>query len=271
MSIANLPNIIIPFITFAAFAFSRKSSLDVAQAFSSLSILSLITSPIANMIYAIPQLYSSLGCLQRIQEYLQKETRCDLRQVTTTSDRIQANEQLKISSTKDGSLELVSLPKPARESNLGFGADNQILSIRDGSFGWDENRQTVIEGVNLHIPGPSLTIVVGPVGCGKSTFLKGLLGETPSFSGSVQLPTREFAFCDQTPWIRNGTIRENIICHLEFDEVWYNSVIHACALDADFQQLPDGDRTTVGSKGIKLSGGQRQRVVLHQRPGPREN
>ena len=77
----------------------------------------------------------------------------------------------------------------------------------------------------------------------------------------MQLSTREFAFCDQVPWIRNGTIRENIIGHLEFDATWYNSIVYACALDTDFQQLSDGDMTTVGSKGMKLSGGQRQRVV----------
>jgi ABC-type bacteriocin/lantibiotic exporter with double-glycine peptidase domain len=159
-------------------------------------------------------------------------------------------------------MELQRLQQMADESDVGGGVDKQILNIRDGSFGWHENRQTTIQGVNLHLPGPSLTMVVGPVGSGKSTFLKGLLGETSSFKGSMQLSTREFAFCDQIPWIRHGTIRENIIGHLEFDEVLYNSVIYACALDTDFKQLPDGDRTTVGSKGMKLSGGQRQRVVI---------
>ncbi|RAO74265.1 uncharacterized protein BHQ10_010277 [Talaromyces amestolkiae] len=255
--LTNLPNIIIPVITFAAFALSQKSSLNVAQAFSSLSILSLITSPIATMIYAIPQLYSSLGCFQRIQEYLQQEHRRDLRKVETTSVK-----QHVVSDANDNMLELQPLPKAARESEMGGSVDKQILSIRDGSFGWNRNRQSTIQGINIHLYGPSLTMVVGPVGCGKSTFLKGLLGETSSFEGSVQLSTREFSFCDQVPWIKNGTIRENIIGHLEFDEVWYNSIIYACALDTDFQQLPDGDMTTVGSKGMKLSGGQRQRVSM---------
>jgi ABC-type transport system involved in cytochrome bd biosynthesis fused ATPase/permease subunit len=49
-----------------------------------------------------------------------------------------------------------------------------------------------------------LTIVVGSVGCGKSTFLKGLLGETPVFGGSVHVETPEIAFCDQSPWIANA-------------------------------------------------------------------
>lgn len=46
-----------------------------------------------------------------------------------------------------------------------------------------------------------------------------------------------------------------------FDEAWYTMVIHACALEKDFEQLPDGDQSMVGSRGIALSGGQRQQLV----------
>lgn len=35
-----------------------------------------------------------------------------------------------------------------------------------------------------------------------------------------------------------------------------------CALKKDFEQLPNGDKTLVGEKGISLSGGQRARINL---------
>lgn len=59
----------------------------------------------------------------------------------------------------------------------------------------------------------------------------------------------------------NSSIRDNILLYSEYKQDWYDEVVIACALEADFQMLPQGDSTIVGSKGMKLSGGQRQRVV----------
>ncbi|SMY20782.1 unnamed protein product [Zymoseptoria tritici ST99CH_1A5] len=43
---------------------------------------------------------------------------------------------------------------------------------------------------------------------------------------------------------------------------WYDCVIAACCLTHDFEALPEGDETAIGSRGMNLSGGQRQRVAL---------
>jgi ATP-binding cassette subfamily C (CFTR/MRP) protein 1 len=48
---------------------------------------------------------------------------------------------------------------------------------------------------------------------------------------------------------------------VEIDENWYRTVIHACGLEEDIEQLNGGDLKAVGSRGATLSGGQRQRVV----------
>jgi ATP-binding cassette subfamily C (CFTR/MRP) protein 4 len=42
----------------------------------------------------------------------------------------------------------------------------------------------------------------------------------------------------------------------------YRQVVKVCALEQDFKQLPHGDRTFVGERGITLSGGQKARVNL---------
>jgi len=42
----------------------------------------------------------------------------------------------------------------------------------------------------------------------------------------------------------------------------YKQVIEACSLSMDLEQLPAGDQTEIGERGITLSGGQKQRVSL---------
>ncbi len=72
----------------------------------------------------------------------------------------------------------------------------------------------------------------------------------------------EIAYASQEPWIFSGTVRQNILCGLDLDEVRYFQVIKASALEFDLSKFPHGDETQVGEKGISLSGGQKSRISL---------
>ena len=72
----------------------------------------------------------------------------------------------------------------------------------------------------------------------------------------------DIAYVPQTAWLRNATIRDNILFGEPFDEMRYNQVITACALKRDLEQFEGGDLTEIGEKGVNLSGGQKQRVSL---------
>jgi ATP-binding cassette subfamily C (CFTR/MRP) protein 1 len=48
----------------------------------------------------------------------------------------------------------------------------------------------------------------------------------------------------------------------DYDSIWYNTVVNACALSIDIARFPVGEQTTVGNKGMSLSGGQKQRLAL---------
>ncbi|KAM0464545.1 hypothetical protein ACHAPV_002375 [Trichoderma viride] len=108
------------------------------------------------------------------------------------------------------------------------------------------------------------SIVIGPTACGKSTLLKALLGETPIHDGRVLIePTaRRIGYCDQTPFLTNASVRDNILGYASFDENRYNEVLEATMLLPDLALLPQGDLTKIGSNGVSLSGGQRQRVSM---------
>jgi ATP-binding cassette, subfamily C (CFTR/MRP), member 1 len=70
------------------------------------------------------------------------------------------------------------------------------------------------------------------------------------------------SYVQQMPWIRNCTIRENILFNLPMNNARYNRTIEICQLASDLEMLPGGDLTEIGEKGINLSGGQKARVSL---------
>lgn len=236
------PLLISPPLTFA---FAQRT-LDASTMFTSLSYLLLLTNPLTIVFQSVPQLLSGLACLGRIQAFLECENRHDFRQVLA---------DMRLTSEK-----------AAAGSGAGSDSNSDLLHpivVNNGSFGWEADK-FVLRGVETKIPKSSLTLVIGPVGSGKSTLCKALLGEIPFSGGSVTLSTRfpHVGFCDQTAFLANGSIRDNIIGFSPFENDRYNEVIEATALAFDLATLPQGDRSNVGSDGITLSGGQKQRVSL---------
>ena len=74
--------------------------------------------------------------------------------------------------------------------------------------------------------------------------------------------TDTVAFCSQTPWLLNDTIRNNILFGSAFNAKRYKHVLAACCLLPDLKVMDVGDQTLVGEKGTVLSGGQKARISL---------
>uniref|UniRef100_A0A671TU71 ATP-binding cassette, sub-family C (CFTR/MRP), member 10 n=1 Tax=Sparus aurata TaxID=8175 RepID=A0A671TU71_SPAAU len=110
----------------------------------------------------------------------------------------------------------------------------------------------------------SLVVVVGKVGCGKSSLLAAVTGELSRLSGVVYVADRAagFGLAAQEPWIQHASVRDNILFGKAHDPAFYQAVIEACALSDDLNVLPNGDKTEVGENGVTLSGGQKARLAL---------
>ena len=84
----------------------------------------------------------------------------------------------------------------------------------------------------LRVPAGATWAVVGPVGCGKSSFLHALLGEMerqPGSSSVVEL-CGSTAYAAQTAFVVNATIRENICFGTPYSQEAYDRVVDACCL-----------------------------------------
>lgn len=264
---AYTPNSIAPVITFAAYtaiAAKEGTVLDSTRIFTSLSLLSLITEPLNQLFHALPEFFAAVACFGRIQKFLLTEPRQDTREAFQPPSQAVPLKSRSISSGSKTSseVEFKILRSKTLENN-----DGQAISIQNGAFGWNLEDKPILQDINVDVASAKLTMVIGQVGCGKTTLLKAMLGETPKAEGRVMVSTRDMAFCDQTPWLTNQTLQQNITAFSKYDASWYSTVVRACALQEDIAQLANKDQSMVGSKGITLSGGQKQRVVSQKPAG----
>ena len=262
--------VIAPVLTFIVFSLlalrsDGKYTLDTSKAFTSLSLFALLADPLASLIMALTAFAGSVGSFDRIQNFLETAEHGDKRLQrypskldSTQSSQTSESSDESLPSAEKSSIVLLSDKNTPSFSNM----IGDALSVQEGSFGWDAEKKPLISSIQTTIPRGKLTMIVGPVGCGKTTLLKAMLGEVPAISGKVNVFTNDCSYCDQSPFHMNGTIRDTVTAFSEFDDRWYNTVFEACALDEDLKQMHLGDQTRIGSKGIALSGGQSQRLAL---------
>jgi ABC-type multidrug transport system fused ATPase/permease subunit len=208
-----------------------------------------------------------VGSFKRIQEFISMEARAERRKFPSLHGSVASSVSIDTNSEKGSEL---SQKDDFAEQVFGMHSlGSHAIVIEHGLFGWDKGKgSATLQDINMIVPRGKITMVVGPVGCGKSTLLKAVLGELPVMGGTLQLSSLRIALCDQTAWHVNGTVQQSITGSSAYDLRWYSSVVRSCALDEDLRQLPQGDQTQIGSKGIALSGGQSQRIVSLPVPPP---
>ncbi|KAK1984403.1 ABC transporter [Colletotrichum cereale] len=248
------------------FSSGRGDTLTLQKAFTAYSLLILVNRPLVGIVMGLPLLAAASTSFQRIQYFLNGNERKDNRLIAASPTRdgnilrvnlVSQSPNKKTVPSQD--LELLELQNnDSVRSNL---AENVIISI-NGTFSWSDDTKPVVDIDNWNIKRGTFTLVLGPVGCGKSTLLKALLGALSSFKGTIHTNLSSIAYCGQTAWIANDTVRNIIVGHAAFDPPWYHTIIRACALEQDISNWPQGENTVAGSKGISMSGGQKHRLAI---------
>lgn len=148
------------------------------------------------------------------------------------------------------------------------------IRFHDVHFAYD-NRQPVLQGIDLSIKAGEIVALVGPSGAGKSTMFNLIPRFYDTNSGSVEIDDvdvrnltqaslrQQIAIVPQETMLFGGTIFENIL-YGQLNASREEVIAAAKAANAHefIEGLPDGYETIVGERGIRLSGGQRQRIAI---------
>jgi len=151
------------------------------------------------------------------------------------------------------------------------------VTLEDLSFAYAD--APVFSGLSLTAQPGDIIGVTGPVACGKSTFGRLFLCESP-YGGSVRFGNRELfglsqreisetvGYLGHDPELNADTVKNNVLCGSKKDVEPY---LKAVALDGEVAAMENGAETVIGTSGVRLSGGQAQRLALartlaHPRP-----
>ncbi|KAK1444652.1 ATP-binding cassette sub-family C protein [Babesia gibsoni] len=155
-------------------------------------------------------------------------------------------------------------------------SDDMLVAYKSAAFAWENNREAILKSESLESPllksmdfelkRGEVRIVTGPQGCGKTSFIKSILGEMSLVSGSMAVAPLSTGmpifYTSQEVWLPTDSIRAIITFGYVFDEEIYNEVVRCAELLRDFSSWDDGDMRVISEKGYSLSGGQRVRVSL---------
>lgn len=239
------------FATLAVFGvhtYVLQRPLSAEIAFTALAFLELVREGLETLPSQVPEVLSALISLRRVAAFLQEDETAKYDQLLGTSE----------------------------------GPDHPLVGFTGAAaFGYrpseelEEGNEFQLHGLDISFPA-GLTIVIGPVGSGKTSLLLALLGEMHRIKGRNYLPSplgrdslsvedgliNTVAYAPQTPWLLGTTIKENILFGLPYEKARFDAVLFACALGPDLKILEYGEETEVGEKGTALSGGQKARIGL---------
>ena len=232
--------------------------ISVGQLSAFLSYANQYTKPFNEISGVVTELQNALACASRIFELIEEQPE-----------------------------------KPDAENAYELGEADGTVSIENVSFSYNP-QQKLIENFNLQVKPGQRVAIVGPTGCGKTTFINLLMRFYDVNSGTISLgeeiaslETKESTSKDesntlynimgitrkslrknygmvlQETWLKAGTIRENI-CMGKPDATEEEMIAAAKAAHAHsfIKRLPDKYETVIAEDGGNLSQGQKQLLCI---------
>ena len=161
------------------------------------------------------------------------------------------------------------------DGSLSCDAKGKDIEFKNVSFRYTDNDPYVLNNVNFKIKSGSTVAFVGQSGAGKSTLAnliprfyditsgEILIGGINIKDYKVHSLRKNIGVVSQEPFLFNDTIRNNIAYANEAaTEEEIEAAAKAAYADEFIKNLPDGNETMTGERGVRLSGGQKQRLTI---------
>ncbi|PPA82075.1 multidrug ABC transporter ATP-binding protein [Brevibacillus laterosporus] len=148
------------------------------------------------------------------------------------------------------------------------------IEYHDVTFGY-QNKENILNSINLTIRAGETVAFVGPSGAGKTTLCSLLPRFYDVTAGRITIDgldirdlkleslRKQIGIVQQDVFLFSGTLRENIQygnLQASDEEIW-NATRHA-KLEEFIHSQKDGLETIIGERGVMLSGGQKQRLAI---------
>jgi ATP-binding cassette subfamily C protein LapB len=173
--------------------------------------------------------------------------------------------------------EIMKLPveRPAGKTFLPRKRFDGVIGVKNLTFSYPGQTTKVLNNITLEIAAGEKVGIIGPVGSGKTTLGKLILGLYEPIDGMVTMDGTDIRQIDpaelrhflgyvpQDIVLFQGTVRDNIT--MGVDDIDDQSVIHAAEMsgvDEFVKKHPSGFDMRVEEFGRGLSGGQRQSVAM---------
>ncbi|EPY86374.1 cystic fibrosis transmembrane conductance regulator [Camelus ferus] len=194
-------------VVLSVFPYALLKGIGLRKIFTTISFCIVLRMAVTRQFpWAVQTWYDSLGAINKIQ-------------------RSDAND----ASYKEGAMKgFGKLFEKAKQNS-----NNRKISNGDNSLFFSNFSllgTPVLKDINFKIERGQLLAVAGSTGAGKTSLLMMIMGELEPSEGKIKHSGR-ISFCSQFSWIMPGTIKENIIFGVSYDEYRYRSVIKACQLE----------------------------------------
>ncbi|WWC92110.1 uncharacterized protein L201_007064 [Kwoniella dendrophila CBS 6074] len=234
-------------LTFVTYGLTGHQ-LNAATIFSGLQYFNVLKTPISFLPMCFTAVSDALVGIRRIESLFHAEE---------IPSKLNIDHQSKYAIDIKGDFQFESSPESENASEKNSNVKNEKESKTN-------SEPFALRGINLKVPRGSLVCVVGRVGTGKSALLSSMIGDMKQLSGHTVFGS-DISYVPQYAWIHSGSVRDNITFSASPEEIDFdrlNMIIDSCALRDDINNMPNGDLTNVGEKGLLLSGGQRQRISI---------